>query len=718
MIDQSVGSISHAGSVTVSPTSTTTYVLTVTDSYGDSVTQSVTVYVNSVSIVVQPQGLVTSSEAGTFFSVGASGAGTLSYKWFKDSVEISGATTSMYRVTESGAYTAEVTSTYRGVAMTITSSVANYLINYLTIGTQPSSNTVTLGNSNTFSVTATATGTLSYQWFLDGTEISGANSRAYVASAEGTYKVVVSSTVTGNTRTLASNDAVLTLRGATISSISPDTYVTQGRSVSLAISVSVSGGVTASFQWQLNGANISGANSIGLLATQGGDYTVVVTSSRNGVTKVETSSSTHVTAVAAPTITSFDSLASTIAYGGSTDLVPVFANGTGVITPGNISVNSGDHISVAPLTTTTYTLTAQNAAGSSVGMSYTITVTTGTFASVSNNSSASRYHGSTSITLASGKVLVYGNSDLQGTNVADLYSPTTNSFARVGDTTVGRQDSPGVILANGKVLVAGGSAYVSNQWTSVAAAELYDPATETWTATGSMNTARRGFFMVRLANGKVLVGGGTSSNGDLKSAETYDPATGIFTTVPDMPTTRADVHAALLPNGNVLVIGGYSSGNGHLATAVIFDTATNSWSTVSSQMQTAHDYGAAVVTLNDGRIFIAGGWSQSHGIAQTELFDPTTNTFSAGPDLSVLRADLTAHVLADGKVVLIGGADGNGNIWNTVDVYDPATSSIIQQFNTMNYERYAQSSALLSDGRILIVGGSYGGRFTAEIFSE
>ena len=717
-VNNAVGAISAGGSVSVSPTVTTTYVLTVADA-DNTVTQSVTVYVNAVSIVVQPQSLVTASEAGSFFSVGASGIGTISYQWFKNDVSISGANSGTYRVTTNGDYKAVVTSTYRGVTMSVTSSVANYLINSATITSQPVDSSILLGNTHSFSVDATGTGALTYQWFLDNTVINSATSRIYIASTAGTYKVRVTSTVSGNVRTIDSNDAVLTLTSVNISSISPNAYVTQGGSTSLAISVSVSVGVSVTYQWQFNGADISGANSIGYLARQTGDYAVVVTATRNGVTQIKASSSTHVTAVAAPSITSFDSLASTIALGGSTDLVPVFANGTGVISPGNISVSSGDHVSVAPITTTTYTLTVTNAAGTSSGMSYSITVTTGTFTSVSSFSSTSRYQNSTSVTLADGRVLVYGAYDNFGTVKTDVFNPTTNLFSAVGDANFAWNESPGVLLANGKVLVAGGLTWTNNNWASTSTAGLFDPASNTWSATGSMITPRRTHFMIRLVDGRVFVGGGTSDDGDVKSAEIYDPVTEIFTSVPDMPETRSNVHAALLPNGNVLVVGGYNSGTGHLTSAVIYNVSSNSWSTVNSQMQTAHDYGAAIVALNDGRIFIAGGWDSTlHGISQTEIFDPSTNTFSAGPSLTERRADLTAHVLQDGKVVLIGGADGYGNVWNSVDIFDPVAFRVIKQVNTMSYERYVHSSALLADGRVIIVGGNYSGRFTADIFTQ
>jgi N-acetylneuraminic acid mutarotase len=220
-----------------------------------------------------------------------------------------------------------------------------------------------------------------------------------------------------------------------------------------------------------------------------------------------------------------------------------------------------------------------------------------------------------------------------------------------------------------------------------------------------MNTPRRSFFMVRLTSGKVLVGGGIRDKStSLNSAEIYDPATRTFSSVPDMPgSNRAGANAILLSNGKVLVAGG-ASGSELWKSAIIFDVTTNSWSSVSSQMQTEHYLNAAIVTLNDGRVLIAGGQTVGgESVSKTDIFDPTTNTFSAGPELSQPRQGLTAHVLADGKVVFIGGG-AYETTSNTVDVYDPVTSQIIRQFNTMSYSRYEHSSALLLDGRVLIVG--------------
>ena len=592
----------------------------------------------------------------------------------------------------------------------------------MSILAQPLDTTVLLGDSKTFSVNATAAGSLTYQWYRNDEVISGANLDQYNTNLAGSYKVDVTSTLNGNTRTITSNVAVLTLRAATISSVSSDSYVTQGRNVAIAASISSSSGLTVTYQWKLNGTEIPNSNSIGILASHGGDYTVTVMSARNNVTVSQTSTVIHITVVPAPTITSFDSLTQTISFGGSTDLVPVFSNGTAVINPGNIPVVSGEHVRVSPSTTTTYTLEVSNLAGTQGGMSYIVTVTTGVFTDISNAMSTSRWFGSNAIALSNGKILVYGNHDAYGTKNVDIFNPLTNTFSRAADLGLARRDAPGVLLANGKVLVAGGTTY-QTRYEAVNAPELYDPSTNTWSWTGSMSTTRRDHFMIRLSNGNVLVGGGSDTNGNLlQSVEIYDSATGQFTPAHDMPEGRSDALVALLPNGNVIVIGGYGgSSSGTLSSAIIFNPTTDTWSSVASQMQIGHGQGATLVTLSDGRIMVAGGWLVSggtnFGISQTDIYNPVTETFNSGQNLTLQRGDVTGHLLSDGKVVFIGGSSGT-DVANSVDIYNPATNIMIRQANTMFHTRYRHASALLPDGRVLIIGGNYWAGNTGEIFTE
>src|SRR5262249_60662971 len=111
-----------------------------------------------------------------------------------------------------------------------------------------------------------------------------------------------------------------------------------------------------------------------------------------------------------------------------------------------------------------------------------------------------------------------------------------------------------VRLADGRVLAAGG------QYT--ASAELYDPATNSWTTTGSMNVGRISFTGTLLRDGRVLVVGGNSLSGVQASAELYNPATGRWTLTGSLRTSRVDHTATLLTDGTVLVAGGWHPSGG------------------------------------------------------------------------------------------------------------------------------------------------------------
>ena len=132
------------------------------------------------------------------------------------------------------------------------------------------------------------------------------------------------------------------------------------------------------------------------------------------------------------------------------------------------------------------------------------------------------------------------------------------------------------LLPNGQVLVAGGGNSVS-----IASTELYDPASELWTVTGSLSTSRVGHTGVLLPNGKVLVAGGehwTSVSGGgytvtaLSSAELYDPVTRAWAATGTMTSVRDYPAMTLLLNGKVLIAGGHTTAGQTLATAELYDT--------------------------------------------------------------------------------------------------------------------------------------------------
>src|SRR5205807_740027 len=108
---------------------------------------------------------------------------------------------------------------------------------------------------------------------------------------------------------------------------------------------------------------------------------------------------------------------------------------------------------------------------------------------------------------------------------------------------------------SGKVLVAGG--WTSTDTHGTASAELYDPSTGTWASTGSMSIARVEHTATRLVSGKVLVAGGATATGEsTATAELYDPATGTWSPTGSMNVAPGDPTATLLPSGKVLVASG------------------------------------------------------------------------------------------------------------------------------------------------------------------
>ena len=173
-------------------------------------------------------------------------------------------------------------------------------------------------------------------------------------------------------------------------------------------------------------------------------------------------------------------------------------------------------------------------------------------------------------------------------------------------------------LQTGQVLVVGGLDGSSN---ALASAELYDPLSQTWTATGPMQTSRFFHTATLLPSGKVLVAGGRttqqSSAPDLASAELYDPATGKWATTASMAAAHALHTATLLAKGDVLVFGGEST------TAVeLYDWKTETWTTTSSYASNPITDHTATL-LPDGRVLVVGGCCNLDSFNIAALYDPS-----------------------------------------------------------------------------------------------
>jgi hypothetical protein len=238
---------------------------------------------------------------------------------------------------------------------------------------------------------------------------------------------------------------------------------------------------------------------------------------------------------------------------------------------------------------------------------------------------------------------------------------------------IARAAHTATLLPNGKVLIAGGGTAggfgLPFFGQGIAASEVYDPATNSFSATGAMGTPRYAHTATLLPNGKVLIAGGISTanvgtftENVLLTAELYDPATGAFTSTGSLGTARGGHTATLLANGKVLVAGGLISlnfaGVSFASTAELYDPATGAF-TPTGNLTAAGDEHTATL-LPDGRVLIAGGMSAVATLMSAQIYDPATGTFVATDSMAMSRSAPTATLLPDGTVLVAGGNTAGG----------------------------------------------------------
>jgi hypothetical protein len=309
--------------------------------------------------------------------------------------------------------------------------------------------------------------------------------------------------------------------------------------------------------------------------------------------------------------------------------------------------------------------------------------------------------GHTATLLPNGKVLIAGGDNHGDLASVELYDPVAGTFTATGSMTAGREFHTATLLGNGKVLIAGGCCGA----TYLASAELYDPSAGTFTATGSMTVARAYHTATLLPNGKVLIVGGFSSSvaGDpaLASAELYDPSTGTFTATGSMTTARSSHSATSLGNGKVLIAGGMILGQGkELASAEVYDPVAGTF-TATGSMTTARA-GHTAILLNDGEVLIIGDYSNDLG--SVELYDPVAGTFTATGSMTVARGYHTATLLSNGNVLIAGGRNYSHGALASAELYDPVAGTFTAT-GSMTVGRYSHTATLLPTGRVLIAGG-------------
>ena len=282
---------------------------------------------------------------------------------------------------------------------------------------------------------------------------------------------------------------------------------------------------------------------------------------------------------------------------------------------------------------------------------------TGTTSLVAPMNTARRAH--TAVLLQDGSVLVTGGITSAGVTASvERYQPSTNTWTvlpAMPRTSYGHSTT---LLADGRVLLSGGVSYPTSAY-------LFDPATQAWSATGSMVLGRMHAATLRLPDNRVLaVSGSTSRTEDRNSVELYDPATGTWSARARLQYGSASASAVLMPNGRVVALDRDSA-------ASEYDVATDTWTLLPAYNRN-HASGY-LAFANGALLVIAGGFSER----SIERFDSTLRRWDIVGELSVARNDIAVDVLPNGSVLIAGGSQTNTYVpYATMDLYSDGTTCV------------------------------------------
>lgn len=299
---------------------------------------------------------------------------------------------------------------------------------------------------------------------------------------------------------------------------------------------------------------------------------------------------------------------------------------------------------------------------------------------------------------------------IQATDIPKPTTPTRNGrIVEIQNMLVPRAAHTSTLLPNGKVLIVGGFTSGEN---SLSSAEIFDPETDEYSFTGSMNSPRQSHTATPLQSGKVLIAGGYGLQGEyLSTAELYDPLTGQFTQISEMTTPRAGQTATLLNNGDVLLAGGVTTGWVFLETAELYNPNAKTFFPTGSMNVARESHTATLLT--DGKVLVTGGHQGRRSsitiYSSVEIYDPINGSFTFTSSMLNRRHKHDAVLLEDGRVLVAGGADerDEDGQYKSAEVYEPNSGQfiIVSDMNTTRY-KFQGTSILLNNGKVLLLGGA------------
>jgi hypothetical protein len=327
-----------------------------------------------------------------------------------------------------------------------------------------------------------------------------------------------------------------------------------------------------------------------------------------------------------------------------------------------------------------------------------------------------RRGGHTATLLPDGKVLVTGGDNTANAapflNSAELYDPASMTFYLTGAMSIGRGGHTATLLPNGKVLVVGGLDRWGTNHT-LASAELYDPASGQFAPTAGSLITKRNFHTATLLNtGKVLIAGGAYTDTPgywtyIPSAELYDPDTGTFSATGNLNTPRFWNSATLLDSGKVLIAGGNSYDTVQTSSE-LYDPTTGTFA-YSGSFATPRLTTTAGLALPNNTVLFPAGANFDGGatiLNSVERYDVATGHMNSAGMLITPRNNATSNLLPNGKVLIAAGFDGSVFL-NSAELYDPVSDTSVMTSSVMTTRRYVHTSTTLRDGNVLLIGGYY-----------
>ncbi|MDE2490612.1 MAG: fibronectin type III domain-containing protein [Elusimicrobia bacterium] len=303
--------------------------------------------------------------------------------------------------------------------------------------------------------------------------------------------------------------------------------------------------------------------------------------------------------------------------------------------------------------------------------------------------------------------------DSSGNTDCSTLGPSSTSYSLLANypgfsngsaqESVGHAYHSATLLADGTILVAGGT----DGTTVLQSAATFDPVAAKFTpTTGSMTVPREQHSATLLPDGRVLLAGGftttAGSTSPTNTAELYFPDQRSFAATPPMISSHSQATSALLPDGDVLVAGGFSAGTTATKTAEIYVSTSNVWMQVADMPSGRAD--AASVLLQNGKIAVFGGTDSSGVLGSVVVYDPATNTWSTmGNSMPTALHGETATLMPNGDVLVAGGNDGFGESAKSY-LYNPG-SDTWSATKDLNYARFEQSATLLPNGDVMMTGG-------------